>query len=240
MMKHRGRRFSKHVPIRPGAMTVVLGLVLAGCATKTADLELEAAYAAMDDARQRRAADCAKETYRAAEAALAEAQQLATSGEIEQAQNKAKQAQALAQQASAASPPGCDEPVIDPRADTDASRSANTTFRLEDVLRTIYFDYNDATIRPESKAFLSQVAEALVSQPTQSIEIEGHCDIRGSTEYNLHLGERRARSVQKYLLAQGVTPEQVSIISYGEERPVDLGQSERAHQLNRRAELTKN
>ena len=226
-----------------GWWPIVLILSAAGCAKKTADLELDAARAAMDQARQRRADDCAKETFRAAEAALTEARLLADDGEIEEAQKKASQAQTLAEQAAAASAPGCDELAdsnAKPNNETEnASRAAKTNLRLEDTLRTIYFDYNDATIREESKAVLSQVAEALVSHPSESIEVEGHCDVRGSTEYNLHLGERRARSVQKYLLAQGVAPDQVSIISYGEERPVDLGQTERAHQLNRRAELSK-
>ena len=219
-----------------------MGLLAPGCAKKTADFELDAARTSMERARQKFADECAKETFRAAETALSEARFLAKDGAIEEAQKMANQARTLADQAAAASKPGCQDLLAGSRqpAPGQDSRLARSTIRLEDALRTVYFDYNDATIREESKAFLSQVAEALIAQPTASIEIEGHCDLRGSTEYNLHLGERRARSVQKYLLAQGVTPEQVSIISYGEERPADPGRNERAHQRNRRAELTKN
>lgn len=229
--------------LRKRPQIFLVGLLAAGCAKKTADLEIEAAATAMDRARTRFADECAKETFRAAETALAEAQYLAIDGAIEEARKTANQARALADQAAAASKPGCRDSLareLPPGDGADHSRLAGSTLRVEDALRTVYFDYNDATIREESKAFLSQVAEALVAQRSVSIEIEGHCDVRGSTEYNLHLGERRARSVQKYLLTQGVAPEQVSIISYGEERPVDAGQTERAHQLNRRAELTKN
>ena len=84
---------------------------------------------------------------------------------------------------------------------------------------------------------LTKVAEIMRGDGGLRVEVEGHCDTRGSTEYNLHLGERRARSVLKYLVTQGVDPGQVEMISYGEERLVDLEESESAHQKNRRAEL---
>lgn len=227
-------------------VVVIIGLVapFAGCATPTADLELNAARQALDAARAQRAADCAKETFQAAETAIAEAARLADTGEVEAAQQKANEAKALADQASAASPPGCDQPKVaetptapppPPAANTDA----NAMRSLEDVVKagTVYFDYNESTIRADSKTFLTEVAQVMMSQNARRLEIEGHCDVRGSTEYNLHLGERRARSVMKYLVTQGVTPDQLTVISYGEERPVDLGRSEIAHQKNRRAEL---
>lgn len=230
------------------AMVLVAVLAMAGalsaCPKSTADLELEAAMKAVDDARAGKADDCAKETYQAAEAALAEARRLAEDGEIDAAKEKANQAKSLAQQARAASKPGCDEKVaekedVGPAESNAMTDDASASMKLNEALETIYFDYNDATIREDSKAVLSRVANVLVKTPQQTLEIEGHCDVRGSTEYNLHLGERRARSVQKYLVAQGVNEDQLRIISYGEERPVDLGGSESAHQKNRRAELEK-
>ena len=117
------------------------------------------------------------------------------------------------------------------------TENASRNLNLNQLLKPIYFDYNDASIRDDSRETLSMVAEALLNAPGQRLEVEGHCDVRGSTEYNLHLGERRAQAVMRYLVKQGVGTEQVSIISYGEERPVDLGGSEDAHQRNRRAEL---
>lgn len=217
-----------------------------GCAIPNADSELNLARQALDAAKTQRAADCAKETYQAAEDAMAEAQRLAESGEVEKAQQKANEAKTLAEQARAASPPGCDRPQVAETEPSPApapapvvSTEAATVRSLEDALRegTVYFDYNDATIRSDSKTFLTEIAEILLKQNDRRLEIEGHCDVRGSTEYNLHLGERRARSVMKYLVTQGVQPQQLTIISYGEERPIDLGNSEDAHQKNRRAEL---
>lgn len=213
-----------------------------GCPKKTAEVKLDLAKKAVADARAAKANDCAKETFMAAEAALAEAQRLEEEGEIDQAKEKANQAKTLAEQAATASPKGCDQPKVAEEEDdgktSDQLTDASTNINLDDVLETIYFDYNDASIREDSKAVLSRVAQAMNGAGT-SIEIEGHCDVRGSTEYNLHLGERRARSVMKYLVAQGVTPDKISIISYGEERPVDFGTNESAHQKNRRAELKK-
>jgi peptidoglycan-associated lipoprotein len=213
------------------------------CGKKNADLELEAARKAIADAQSRKASDCAKETYQAAEAAIAEANRLAEAGEIESAKAKAVEAKTLAEQAAAASKPGCDEKEEEEKtpqeAKSDQDAAAAMNMATGEVLETIYFDYNDASIREDSKAVLTKVADVMRKQPGLNIEVEGHCDVRGSTEYNLHLGERRARSVEKYLTTQGVNPKQITLISYGEERPVDLGDSEGSHQKNRRAEIHK-
>jgi peptidoglycan-associated lipoprotein len=218
----------------------MLAVFAFGCPKKTADLELEAARKAIADAQSKHASDCAGETYKAAEAALAEASKLADSGDIKGAKEKANEAKTLADQSAAASKPGCaDKPEEKTDENKDENASAQMTLQSGEILETVYFDYNDAAIREDSKTVLSKVADILTKQKTLKIEIEGHCDVRGSTEYNLHLGERRARSVEKYLTAQGVSEKQMEIISYGEERPVDLGNSEEAHAKNRRAELHK-
>ena len=222
-------------------LTMAIALVASGCPKKTAELELDLAKKAVDDARRAKANDCAKETFMAAEAALAEAEQLEKDGEADQAKEKANQAKTLAEQAMAASPKDCDQPKVveDEKKDGTTDASANLNLNLDQLLETVYFDYNDASIREDSKAMLSKVAQALSGSPNAKLEIEGHCDVRGSTEYNLHLGERRARNVQKYLVTQGVQPDRLDVISYGEERPVDYGTGEDAHQKNRRAELKK-
>lgn len=228
---------------RTAGLVSLITLFAAGCPKKTADWELEAARKAMLEAQAKRANDCAKETFQAAEAAIAEARELAKNGEIQKAKEKAMEAKMLAEQANAASKPGCadkkaeDEPKEGERDDQNAAANAKIT--EGEILETIYFDYNDAAIREDSKAVLSRVADVMTKSKGLQIEIEGHCDVRGSTEYNLQLGERRARSVEKYLTTQGVSPKQLQIISYGEERPVDLGNTEQAHQRNRRAELHK-
>ncbi|MEO1228864.1 MAG: OmpA family protein [Myxococcota bacterium] len=109
--------------------------------------------------------------------------------------------------------------------------------RLRGALGTVYFDYNLAIVDQAAKDRLSALADVLRELPEALLEIEGHCDVRGSTEYNLHLGERRARAVLKYLVTQGVPERQLRYISYGEERPVDYGSTDAAHAANRRAEL---
>lgn len=214
----------------------------AACPKKTADLELDMAEDAIAKARAKKANDCATETFKAAETAILEARKLSKEGEVDAAKKKAAEAQSLAEQASASVTEDCgkdkegeDGPDVSVSSTDDAAMKMN----LDDVMETVYFDYNDATIREDSKAMLSRVASVMAAKQKSKLEIEGHCDVRGSTEYNLHLGERRARAVEKYLITQGVKPEQIDIISYGEERPIDLGTSEAAHQKNRRAELKK-
>ncbi len=103
--------------------------------------------------------------------------------------------------------------------------------------KVVYFDFDTAEIRPEYVDTLRAHAEYLVNTPAARLVIEGHCDERGSREYNIALGERRANSVQRFLEAEGVSPVQLETVSYGEERPVDLGHNEDAWARNRRAEL---
>ncbi|WP_456379947.1 peptidoglycan-associated lipoprotein Pal [Thiolapillus sp.] len=103
--------------------------------------------------------------------------------------------------------------------------------------KVVYFDFDTAEIRPEYVATLRAHAEYLVNSPAARLVIEGHCDERGSREYNIALGERRADAVKSFLEAEGVSPVQLETVSYGEERPVDLGHNEDAWAKNRRAEL---
>ena len=224
------------------ALVAALALAAAACGKgKNADLELSAAENALEDARNNRAKDCAGETYQAAEAVLAEARELASQGEVEEARAKAAEAERLATQARAASPEGCDQPEeeeeTDPNKDASASDQAGRGMQLGELEQTIYFDYNEASIREDSKQILTQIAGLMAKDPGIKIEIEGHCDERGSTEYNLHLGERRARAVEKYLVTQGVKAAQIATISYGEERPIDIGTTDAAFARNRRAEI---
>ncbi|WP_456445208.1 peptidoglycan-associated lipoprotein Pal [Thiolapillus sp.] len=103
--------------------------------------------------------------------------------------------------------------------------------------KVVYFDFDTAEIRPEYVDTLRAHAEYLVNTPSAHVVIEGHCDERGSREYNIALGERRANSVKRFLEAEGVSPVQIDTVSYGEERPVDPGHNEAAWAKNRRAEL---
>ena len=106
-----------------------------------------------------------------------------------------------------------------------------------DELKRIYFDFNDATLRGDARSSLQFNAEVLKRFPKVKIAIEGHCDERGSVEYNLALGERRAEAVKRYLAKLGVSVSRVDIISYGEEKPLVYGHSEDAWAKNRRGEF---
>jgi peptidoglycan-associated lipoprotein len=101
----------------------------------------------------------------------------------------------------------------------------------------VYFDLDKSTIKSEYQSILQSAAGAL-RDTGASVTIEGHCDERGSEEYNLALGERRANAVRRYLLDLGVSPGQMTTVSYGEARPAVNGTGETAWQLNRRAQFT--
>ena len=109
---------------------------------------------------------------------------------------------------------------------------------LESKLTAVYFDYDRWEIRTEARATLKAHAEILRGMPAGAlVTIEGHCDERGSEEYNLALGQRRADSVQQYLGALGVPDGKLSTVSFGEEQPAVRGHDESAWRWNRRAEF---
>jgi len=103
--------------------------------------------------------------------------------------------------------------------------------------KVVYFDFDSSGIRPEFIPMLRAHADYLINHPSARLLIEGHCDERGSREYNIALGERRANAVKRFLEAEGVSPLQLETISYGEERPAVPGHNEAAWAKNRRAEL---
>jgi peptidoglycan-associated lipoprotein len=122
-------------------------------------------------------------------------------------------------------------------AETPASPSA------ADLKATaIYFGFDDYTLNSEAQSTLTAMAEGLKANKSAAVQIEGHCDERGTVEYNLALGERRAQSVKNFLSQLGVESARLSTISYGEEKPVVQGHTEDAWIKNRRAEfvITKN
>jgi peptidoglycan-associated lipoprotein len=103
--------------------------------------------------------------------------------------------------------------------------------------RVIYFEFDSSEIRSEFRPVLRAHAEYLAANPTLSLTLEGHADERGSREYNIALGERRADAVKRLMVAEGAAPSQLSTVSYGEERPASLGLGEEAMSLNRRVEI---
>ena len=106
-------------------------------------------------------------------------------------------------------------------------------------LQTIYFDYDRADIRPDARDSLRANADA-ISATSGAVTVEGHCDERGSTEYNLALGERRANAVKRYLVDLGVASSKLRTVSFGEDRPAVTGHDESAWRYNRRADFVGN
>ena len=102
----------------------------------------------------------------------------------------------------------------------------------------VYFDFNRSEVRPSERPKLEALANHLQQNPTFGVVIEGHCDDRGSDEYNRSLSERRSLSVKDYLVSLGISAERMRTVSYGEDRPdVPNARTEQEHQLNRRAQF---
>lgn len=104
------------------------------------------------------------------------------------------------------------------------------------AIKTFYFEYDSSDLKPEAMRSLDVHARDL-QRSGQRVVLEGHTDERGTREYNMALGERRAKAVQRYLVLQGVSPAQLELVSYGEERPVAAGNFESSWAQNRRVEL---
>jgi peptidoglycan-associated lipoprotein len=117
-------------------------------------------------------------------------------------------------------------------AEEEARRRAmGAEFENEDIL----FEFDQFVLSDSAKAVLNKKAKWLKDHPNSKALIEGHCDERGSTEYNLALGQKRAEAAMQYILALGINPSRVSTISFGKEKPADPGQNEAAWAKNRRA-----
>lgn len=105
------------------------------------------------------------------------------------------------------------------------------------MFQDVYFEFNASTLSSDQHGVVRQNAEKLRRDPSLNVQIEGHCDKRGTSEYNMALGEERAKSVAKLLTTYGVKPSQLNIVSYGEEVPLDPSDSESAYAKNRRAHI---
>jgi peptidoglycan-associated lipoprotein len=128
-------------------------------------------------------------------------------------------------------------PTAAPQAPATTARPSPKEFMAIPELKPIYFDFDKYDIRPADARVLNANASWLKSNADQLVLIEGHCDERGTNEYNLALGERRAKSTMNYLVSQGVQASRITIISYGEERPVCTQHNEECWSKNRRAQF---
>jgi peptidoglycan-associated lipoprotein len=111
--------------------------------------------------------------------------------------------------------------------------------RAQNALRqtVFYFDFDIAEFKAEDRNTLTYHARDLAANPNKRIRLEGHADERGTREYNLALGERRANGILNYLVVNGASRSQIEVVSYGEERPAQTGQNEQAYARNRRVEV---
>jgi peptidoglycan-associated lipoprotein len=222
---------------------VAAGFFLFGCPKQIPKQEIDAAESAMSALEKNK--DCAPETYQAAKTMMNRAAALMKEERYEEAKTAYMAAQKLALKAE-------EECQKKRQADEEARKKAEADAlaaskempvapAVEDKapagLSTVYFRFNESDLVEETRAILSKNADYLNANPAMRIQIEGHCDSRGSTEYNLALGERRAIAVRQYLAKLGVNPDRMDIISYGEERPVDSENTEEAYTKNRRAEF---
>jgi peptidoglycan-associated lipoprotein len=124
------------------------------------------------------------------------------------------------------------QPMVDPNIRKDWARD-HDIFKAD----TVHFDYDSSVVKSGEKSKVAAVADYLKANMADAVEIEGHCDERGTEEYNRSLGDRRALALREALAALGIDPMRVDTISYGKDRPVDTGKSEAAHRKNRRGEF---
>lgn len=127
------------------------------------------------------------------------------------------------------------EPTED-MSDTSSLDISDKEFTAVPGLQPVYFEYNGDELSQDARDTLKSNAEYLSTNSTLQVLVEGHCDERGTTEYNLALGQRRAAGVRKYYVSLGIKPKRLGTLSYGEERPADPGHDDSAWSKNRRAE----
>jgi peptidoglycan-associated lipoprotein len=127
------------------------------------------------------------------------------------------------------------------KADQEQSAKVGATAAADGNIRDINFDFDQSNIRPDAREILKANADILLKKgAANKITIEGYCDERGTAEYNMALGERRAQEAKKYIINLGVKASKIKTISYGEERPLDAGNNEDAWAKNRRAHFVVN
>lgn len=197
-------------------LILCVGLIMMGCPKKTVVKE-EPSVKKSEEAAKLEAERAAKEreTKEAKEAKEAKERELARVKEEETKKAKEKE---FEKSLVAKKTPGIEGEVLESK-----------------LLKDIHFDFDKYDIRPGDAEILKENATLLTKYPKVKIQVEGHCDERGTVEYNLALGERRANSAKKYLISLGITSDRISAISYGKERPLDPGHNEEAWAKNRRA-----
>ena len=127
------------------------------------------------------------------------------------------------------------EEVVDLEADDVEESAISVEEQAKSVFKDVLFDYDKYDITADARPILNDVAQFLNDKNNVNIVVEGHCDERGTNEYNLALGEKRAKAAKNYLVSLGISPERMIIITFGEEKPACTEQNDSCWQQNRRA-----
>ena len=217
----------------------VVILLLIGCGGRPNE-EMSAAEKAILNAAL--AQKCAPEEYRAAQRMYAKAEAYAKAKEYSKAELAAKAAEKLAKKAEqkaiarkdeclkAAKPPVAVNEVKTETIETPSNGHAGG-------MQTVYFGFNAFKLDDAARTAADANVKWLGTHPSKRVQISGHCDNRGSAEFNLILGEKRAQSVRQYLIAMGIAKDRIDVLSYGEEKLADFEESDGAHSRNRRTEF---
>lgn len=224
----------------PGWLSWLLVLMLmlaAGCG-QPPEKALDDAEKALREAVV--VSECAEVEFQEAEAALAEARRLVEEGDYDAAEVMAKKARALAERAQQVGQERWEDcqKAKNPPAATASNEPDPIDLLLKDgKLATVYFDFNESTLSAQAQDTLQKNAEWMRRNPTAKVTVAGHCDERGTTEFNIALGERRSQTVRKYMIQLGIDDSRLGSVSYGAEVPAVAGNAEESHSRNRRAEF---
>jgi peptidoglycan-associated lipoprotein len=222
-------------------VVLLVGLsMLTGC-PKAPKKALSDAQQALLDARGVK--DCASDKFKAAQRLLDEAEKLAAQEKYDESERKAKAAKQLAVEAKAEGEANWDDcmekqKIVEKAEDLGAGDDEGEEAPEENLsLETVYFGYDSADLEGGTRDVLDENGQWLKKNADRRVIIEGHTDERGTPEYNLALGESRARGVKQYMIQLGVDAGRMSILSYGEEKPAAYGATPSDYAKNRRVEF---
>jgi peptidoglycan-associated lipoprotein len=203
---------------------VIMGLMLSACPPKQVP-EIDDAQAAIAAAQAADAGQYSPTKLKAAQEALAAAEAARKKKNYAEAVAQAKLAQKLAQEARqeaiAAAPRPAPTQVVEAAQPVEAASTAEGGVDYSQIFKTVYFDFDKSDIKSDFRAGLDSAAKYLTEHANLKITVTGHCDPRGTDEYNMALGERRARAVKQYLVNAGVAADRINVVSKGESELLD-------------------
>ncbi len=216
-------------------LILFLGVFLTGCPKKRVEFSREQpSVQQSEEARRVEADQAAKEAREGKEAQEAQEIRERELAKIKEAQETKERELARAKEEEAKKSMGRE---FEKSLVAKKERGIEGEVFESKFLKDIHFDFDKYEIRPTDGEILRENAAFLKKNPEMKVQIEGHCDEKGTSEYNLALGERRANAARRYLVSLGISSNRLSTISYGEERPLDPGHSEEAWAKNRRAHI---